>query len=297
MALLSRTRDCGSLLDLSEVRRRLPLGNPIGEGQQTIRVAQIVGTAGRSGDFDGCWRPLKPHLRKRIDEIRAADAPAMLEAIDVFRVDEAFFVSDGHKRVAIARMTGMEFIDARVERLPTQYHVAPGVDSRSVDVTAAEHRFRQETGLAEAAPHVRFPLWDARDYDELAEAVTAHAYESSHRLGRLLSRPEAAAIWYECVYLPTLRAARENRVGELIRACTDTYLFLWLHRQSRTFHGTESPAAEAVVKQVIDEERRHRAASGSPVQRLLGRARTRRAPGQLLPEETAAEAVASHDRS
>ena len=96
MALLTRTRDCGSLLDLSEVRRRLPLGNPIGEGQHAIRVAQIVGTAGRSGDFDGCWRSLKPHQLKRIDEIRAADAPAMLEAIDVFRVDEASFVSDGH---------------------------------------------------------------------------------------------------------------------------------------------------------------------------------------------------------
>ena len=297
MSPLSGRRDCGSLLELDELRRRLPLGNPLDEGQREIRVAQIVGTSGRSGDFDGCWRPRRRHLRKRIDEIRAAGSATMLEAIDVFGVDEAYFVSDGHKRVAIARQTGMEFIDAHVRRLPTQYHLEPGVEREAVEVTAAEHRFRRETGLAEAVPAARFHLSDARDYGELAEAVTAHAYETSQRLGRLLSRREAAAVWYECVYLPTVSAAHEHRVGELIRASTDAYVFLWLHRQSRTVHGTESPAAEAVVKRVIDEERGHRAAGGSVIERLLHRAHTRREPPGLLHEEGDVDAKRAHDRS
>jgi hypothetical protein len=296
MDLLSTRRDCGSLLELDELRRRLPLGNSLDEGVQVIPVARIVGTTGRSDDFDSCWRPRRRHLRKRVDEIRTADTPRMLDPIDVFRVDEAYFVADGHKRVAIARQTGMEFIDAHVRRLPTQYHVEPGVESRSVELTAAEHRFRRETGLAESVPGVRFYLWEARDYGELAEAVTAHAYEASERLGRLLTRPEAAGMWYECVYLPTIGAAREQRLGELIRACTDAYIFLWLHRQSRTFRGTESPAAEAVVRRVIDEELNRRAPNGSPLERLLQRARTRREPPQLLPEEKAGEARRRHDR-
>ena len=283
--LRTTRRDCGSLLDLNELRRRLPLGNELDEGVQEIRVARIVGTAGRADDFDGCWRPRHRNLRKRIQDIQAAASSTLFEAIDVFRVDEAYFVSDGHKRVSIARQTGMEFIDARVRALPTRYHVEPGIERESMEVTAAEHRFRRSTGLAERVPHVRFHLWDARDYAELAEAVTAHAYETSERLGRLLSRSEAAAIWYECVYVPTVRAARELGVGDLIPACTDAYTFLWLHRQSRALSGTESPAAEAVVARAIEEERRHRSTAGSAIERLLHRARAPRGP-DLLPEET-----------
>lgn len=297
MGLLSVRRDCGSLLDLGELRRRLPLGNAIDEGVRVIRVAHIVGSTSRFDDFDGCWRPVRKHLRRRIDEIRAADAPSMLWPIDVFQVDEAYFVSDGHKRVAIAHQTGMEYIDARVKRLPTEYHVEPGVGRGSLDLTAAEHRFRQETGLAESVPGVRFHLLDARDYGELADAVKAHAYEASQRLGRLLSREEAAAMWYECVYLPTIEAASKHHIGELIRACTDAHIFLWLHRQSLAVRGTESAAAEEVVQRVIDEERDRQAADGSPIERLLHRARTRRDPAPLLPEERASDPQRLHDRS
>lgn len=278
-----------ALLDLGELRRRLPLGNPIEEGLQTILVERIVGTTSRSEDFDACWRPLRRHLRKRLDEIQNADPPPLLAPVDVYRVDQAYFVSDGHKRVAIARQTGAEFIDANVKGLSTHYHLEPGIGVDSVEVTAAEHRFRQETGLAQAAPRVRFHLWEARDYGELTEAVRAHAFEASRRLGRLLAPPEAAALWYEAVYLPTVRAALEHRVNELIPGCTDAYAFLWLHRQSRTMHGREFAAAEDIVRRVIEQERHRQAGGPSAIERLVRRAFRRREPApQLLAEEQAA---------
>ena len=97
------------MLELGLIQRQLRLGPPVFGGVETIPVAQIVGTTSRARDFDGCFRPLRPVLRKRIEEIQEAGPPAMDEAIEAVRVDRAYFVSDGHKRVAIARVTGREY--------------------------------------------------------------------------------------------------------------------------------------------------------------------------------------------
>jgi hypothetical protein len=49
-------------------------------------------------------------------------------AIDVFEVGGAYFVEDGHHRVALARERGADSIDAEVTRLQTDYEIRPDVD-------------------------------------------------------------------------------------------------------------------------------------------------------------------------
>jgi hypothetical protein len=266
-----------------EVRRRLHLGAPVIEGTETIRVDDVIGTVGRGADFDGCFRPREPNLATRIREIRVRNPTAFNEPIDVIRVDRAYFVADGHKRVSIAKETGVEFIDARVSRAASIYEVAPGVDADSIDRTSREQQFREETGLMAAVPGARFAVSETVGYPELQEALESYAYELSHRLGRLLSREEGAALWYECVYRPTVTAAQEARLPELLSVWTEADLFLALHKQSRQLWGTEcKPAqdeAEHLVAKVIDKLHPDPSAIG----KLVQRARRRRQP-ELLPQ-------------
>ena len=49
------------------VRRSLDFGLPVPEGEGTIAVADIIGTVGRIGDFDGCFQPKGPTLAARIE--------------------------------------------------------------------------------------------------------------------------------------------------------------------------------------------------------------------------------------
>ena len=279
---LPRSRDCGDLLTFEEVRRRLRLGSPLIEGSRTIRVDDIIGTVGRARDFDGCFRPREPYLAARIREIRERSPNAFNEPIDVIRVDRAYFVADGHKRVSIAKETGVEFIDARVSHASSIYELAPGVDAESIDRTSREQQFRQETGLMDAVPAARFAVNEPVGYPELQEALESYAYELSQRLGRLLSREEGAALWYECVYRPTVAAAQRARLPELLSVWTDADLFLVLHRQSRQLWGTEcNPAqdeADHLVAKVIDKVHPDASAIG----KLVQRARRRRQP-ELLP--------------
>lgn len=266
-----------------EVRRRLHLGAPVIEGHETIRVDDIIGTVGRATDFDGCFAPREPRLADRIREIRVRNPNAFNEPIEVVRVDRAYFVSDGHKRVSIAKETGIEFIDAMVSRAPSMYELGPGVDADSITLTSREQQFRDETGLMTAVPGARFAVNEPVGYPELQEALESYAYELSQRLGRLLSREEGAALWYECVYRPTVTAAQKARLPELLSVWTEADLFLALHKQSRQLWGTECrPAqdeADHLVAKVIDKLHPDPSAIG----KLVHRARRRRQP-ELLPQ-------------
>src|ERR687895_1242012 len=147
MRLLGGEADCGPLLELGQIQRQLRLGAPVPEGTATIPVAQIIGTAGRAHDFDACSRPRHESLRKRIEQIVEADPPTLDDPIEVIRVDRAYFVADGHKRVAIARRTGREFIDADVSHLPSPYAFTPDVELEAIERTAREGELRRHSGL------------------------------------------------------------------------------------------------------------------------------------------------------
>ena len=267
------------------IRGQLHLGQPVFEGVETIPVAQIVGTTGRAHDFDGCFRPLRPTLRKRIEEIQEAAPPAMDEAIEVVRVDRAYFVSDGHKRVAIARETGREFLDARVSRLPSPYALTPDVEGEAIERTAREGEFRRHSGLAEAVPDARFAITDASAYGELLMAVQSYSFDRVLALGRSLAAAEAARLWYEEKYLPTVAEGRDT-VGALLDSCTDADLFLMVHRHERGSWGSVCGEPECIADMLLAEQRRAALDERSTLDRVLGRApkpKTKGEPALLLP--------------
>jgi hypothetical protein len=281
MRLIGKDRDCGPLLDLGELQRQLRLGTPVVEGLATIRVAHIIGSVTRAQDFDGCFRPRREHLDTLLRHIVDADPATLDDPIDVVRVDRAYFVADGHKRVAIAHQTGREFIDANVSRVRSPYALTSGVEADAIERTAREGEFRRHTGLAEAVPDARFPLADVAGYGELREAVQTFAYESGLARGRIVPPAEAAADWYESTYLPVVAMGRRT-VGGLIDSCTDADVFLAMHRHSRASWGTECDAVECAADMLL-AERRRTANERSLVAAVVARARGGDRTPSLLP--------------
>lgn len=262
------------------VRRSLGLQQPRFEAEGTIPVSDIVGTVGRGADFDGCFRPRQRSLAQRIEQIAQNEA-ALDEAIDVYRVDRAYFVLDGHKRVSVAKAQGREFLDARISHAPTPYRFDPDVDPVALSRTAAEQRFRTQTGLLEAVPLVRFVASRLEGYVELAESVNSYAYELSQRLGRLLDRSEASALWYECVYRPTIVAAQKQRLEALLGCLTEADMFLSIHRQSRELWGTEPRPAVDQAEKLVLKVAQQGSGDRSVIERMAARARRRTSPAVL----------------
>jgi hypothetical protein len=266
MRLPGTPHECGPLLELGWLSRQLDLGQPVDEGLDTIPVAQIVGTVQRGHDFDACWHPLNDRLARRLSEVASAEPVGLDAAIDVIRVDRAYFVTDGHKRVALANQTGRAFLDANVRHLPTRYVVTPDIDEAAILRTARESEFRRHSGLSRALPEVRFALTEIDGYGELFASVQTHAIEMSERLGRVVGREELARDWYATVYEPTVATARDG-IGGLIESMTDADIFLAIHRQQVAWWGSECDAVECAAQELLVERQLAAARQGS----LLGR--------------------------
>ena len=273
------------MLELGQIQRQLHLGSAVDEGIATIAVANIIGSAGRARDFDGAFHPVHARLRKKIEDIRAAGPSSLDEPIDVVRIDRAYFVSDGHKRVALAKRDGREFIDARVSHMPSRYAFTPEVESEAIERTAREGEFRRHSGLAEGVPEARFPVSDLNSYGELLIAVQSYSFDRVLALGRALTAAEGARLWYHDKYLPVVEAGRSTAAG-LLDSVTDAEIFLTLHRQERSDWGGECGEPECLADMVLAAHRRATAAARSPLDRLLNRDPAQRpatAPALLLP--------------
>lgn len=123
-ALLSRfQRRPNSLIALADLVTSLPAASRRSLGLQTIPLAQICGSEGRSQDFDRNFLPLAAHLKPRWSSIAAAMRDGVkLPPIRVFKIGERYFVIDGNHRVSVARFRGHDEIAAYVIEL-----VADGV--------------------------------------------------------------------------------------------------------------------------------------------------------------------------
>jgi hypothetical protein len=108
-------RGCNDLLSFNEVfqylkdRPRTPLGI------QSIALEQIVGSSGRSGNFDLAYYPRRSASNERwINVAKAKYMGVKLPPVLLYKVGEAYFVEDGNHRVSVARAKGEKYIWAEV---------------------------------------------------------------------------------------------------------------------------------------------------------------------------------------
>jgi len=150
------------LIPFDEASRRLRLSRRRYLGIQEIPIDRIVGSVDRSADFDRDFSPRRGLSRSRLANLRSAFGDGAMPAIDVFEVGGAYFVEDGHHRVALARERGAEYIDAVVTRFETNFEVGPDVDVCQLVHTEHQRALLEESGLSRARPDadIEFTLLD-----------------------------------------------------------------------------------------------------------------------------------------
>ena len=119
-------RKCGQLLELDKRRRACSISGQAPLGVRTIPIASIVGTIGRCCDFDRCFNAVRPHLARAVTAVRRAFPDGAVPPIDVVKLGDEYFVSDGHKRVAAARAVGTDYVDADVTEVFLRRNLAQG---------------------------------------------------------------------------------------------------------------------------------------------------------------------------
>jgi hypothetical protein len=103
------------LYDLNALKPELHLRGSSYAGIQVVPIRLIIGSEGRSADFDIDFHPRSERARARWVNIAMAFLSCMpLPPVQLIRVGDAYFVRDGHHRVSVSRAFGQAAVDAEV---------------------------------------------------------------------------------------------------------------------------------------------------------------------------------------
>jgi len=229
------------LLPLNDAIERLRPFRRRHLGVRPIEVRRIIGTDSRGGDFDREFRALRPDVRERRRRVAEAFPAGDFPPITVEKLGDAYFVVDGHHRVAVARQRGITEIDAVVTELTARWRLTADADCSELLHAEQERLFMTESGLEDVLPDAGFRFTHAVGYRQLLETIQVHGYRLMVGEQRSRKRDEIALDWYSQVYLPALQAIA---AGDLKAACPEATVadtFLWISEQQRALSVEHGP--------------------------------------------------------
>lgn len=108
------------LLSFEDIAESLHIIGQHDLGIQIIEVERIIGSVGRTHDFDRHFFPLHEQSRDRwADVAKVMYAGKAIPPIDLYKIHDVYFVIDGNHRVSVMRQTGQEFVEAHVIEIET----------------------------------------------------------------------------------------------------------------------------------------------------------------------------------
>lgn len=189
----------------------------------------MVGSVDRYEDFGRHFLPKTPHTLERWKRLRALQLEGVeLPPIEVYQVGEAYFVKDGHHRVALAKATGQKYMDAYVIALDVPVPVEPGDTLKDLILKAEYAHFLEQTRLKELVPdaeEIRFTALGR--YDLLLDHIATRRYFKGLE-GREVFWEEAVVDWYQNLYRPTVEAIRRLGLLRDFPGRTEADLYLWV---------------------------------------------------------------------
>jgi len=241
------------LLSFNEVVDKLRLKESVSLGLQDIPVTNIVGSTGRYEDFTRHFLPRTWDKREK-ERWRQIYTLAVtgegFPPIEVYKIDQVFFVQDGNHRVSVARDLGWNTIQANVTELPSSITLKPDLKPDDLLIKEECALFLEQTQLDKTRPdsrqHVDFS--EPGGYQRLIRNIELHRYHMMVNAGDETSKsspitlPAAAADWYDNVYLPIVDSVRQMDVIKHFPGRSETDLYEWLIRHQaeiREQHGLE----------------------------------------------------------
>jgi uncharacterized ParB-like nuclease family protein len=225
-------------------------------GVQEIPVDRIVGSVApdaKTTDFAPGFLPVNRRMRDRWTRVYQAMVEGdELPPIDVYKVDDNYYVIDGHHRVSVARSLGRPTINARVINVKTRAPLDPDVDAAALLRAAEYSAFLEATQLHRSRPDARLECSRLGRYDEIMRHIAGHQYFLSVEQHRNVSLQEAAASWYDNVYQPIVAAIRRHKALEQLPGWTEADLYVeitrrWLALSEGGAPSGPEPAIDAVL--------------------------------------------------
>lgn len=223
------------LLSFHDVKKILKPKNEVYIGMKTVPIKKIVGSEGRYQDFDNHFLPRTRNLKQRwerVDEAHLTDI--ILPPILLYEIGGLYFVRDGNHRVSVAKMQGVEFIDAEVIALQTEIVLKPGVTPENLlsEVIKYEKRvFYIETAFGDLTEDWTLDFTSPGQYDVIYNHILVHKYYINADNPEEIQFTDALTSWYKNVYQPVITIIHKKKLLRKFRGRTASDLYVWIIKQ------------------------------------------------------------------
>jgi hypothetical protein len=261
---LVRGKDTDQLLSLDEVREQLHLYEQWYVGIRSVPLDKIIGSVDRAVDFDRAFLPRRGSMEERWRRVEGAFHAAAFPPIVAFKVDDAYFIEDGHHRVAIAHQRGDEFIDAEVTEVKSPVPITAATDVAEIVHMSLRQWFMGESQLDKVRPRADISPSRPSGYSTLLDIIQAEGFELMMQSQSVVSPAAAAAHWHDTAYLPTIDTVFAGNLPWIFPRATITDLYLRVHSQHRKLVSVTAPhsiddavdSAESAASQSIKAKTR-----------------------------------------
>lgn len=220
------------LLNFHEIKSLLRPQGEIYRGMQEVEIDQIIGSEGRYRDFNSAFLPKTDHSRSRWESVdKAHIQDVVLPPIKLYKVGNFYFVRDGNHRVSVAKMQGVQAIDAEVTELKTQYnldgeHTREELAARLIGYE--REKFIEQTHLDQVIPMEHLEFSDAGRFDEIVQHIEGHKYYINQNMEEEMSFSDAALSWYYNVFSPIIQQITADGAMARFPGRTKADLYLWI---------------------------------------------------------------------
>ena len=246
------------LLSFQDVHEQLNLSLPDEDVHlEEIPLDKVVGSVGRYRDFNRAFLPRGHVDAQRWMRVHRLQSLVRSAPIDVFKVGDVYFVRDGNHRVSVARARGDKTIRARVVDIPVRVPLGPDTSPADLILKSGYAEFLEKTSLDRSHPEQCIELTRPGSYRSLLQHIEVHQFYMGLRSRHYPSLPEAAADWFERVYLPVVEGIRESGILRHFPSRTEADLYLWIteNRAPLQMRYATSSGAEEAVEDFAQEHR------------------------------------------
>ncbi|TFG62292.1 MAG: transcriptional regulator [Spirochaetales bacterium] len=219
------------LLSFYDVKSILKPKSETYRGMMTVPIAMIAGSEGRYNDFDRAFLPRSDHMRGRWESVdRAHLTDVILPPVKLYKIRDAYFVKDGNHRVSVAKMKGVEFIDAEVVELSSEIHVDPGMTKAGLErsiIVYEKEQFIRNTGFDTVIDTSALDFSEPGRYLEILQHILGHKYYLNQTSEKEINLPEAAFSWFNFIYSPIIALLEEEGLLSKFPGRTKGDLYLW----------------------------------------------------------------------
>ncbi len=222
------------LLSLDYAKEMLKPKSENYRGMQTVPISLIVGSEGRYKDFNSEFLPKHQHLRSRWERVDVAHYKQInLPPIKLYKIGGVYFVRDGNHRVSVARMQGVEFVDAEVIELTSEIELKPGMTREELKrevIKYEKEKFYRATGMEKYRDRCNLNFTAPGRYDDIVKHINEHRLFLEGRDHREVSFEEAMLSWCENVYKPVVEIIRKEKMLSRFPGRTEADLYVWILR-------------------------------------------------------------------